>query len=146
MFLWTTRFDELATITVDQTCQLGCHLFSQDAELRLPVEFFVNTIDGINPTEFVREWKLEIHQFPRPTREVGSHPVYVHVALNTASHIFIRWVPVKKALQTLYQGPYKVLYQKEKYCTIDINGIHKMISLYRLMRDIVTNTPKLTFN
>ncbi|GFR05229.1 retrovirus-related Pol polyprotein from transposon 412 [Trichonephila clavata] len=69
---------------------------------------------------------------PVATTSHGSKKVFVHPALKTCSHVFVRHDAVKKPLQTPYDGPYLVLKRTEKMFTIEKNGKHSTINIDRL--------------
>ncbi|GFQ87816.1 uncharacterized protein TNCT_617441 [Trichonephila clavata] len=69
---------------------------------------------------------------PVATASHGSKKVFVHPALKTCSHVFVRHDAVKKPLQTPYDGPYLVLKRTEKMFTIEKNGKHSTINIDRL--------------
>ncbi|GFQ88017.1 uncharacterized protein TNCT_96651 [Trichonephila clavata] len=69
---------------------------------------------------------------PVATTSHGSKKVFVHPALKTCSHVFVRHDAVKKPLQTPYDGPYLVLKRTEKKFTIEKNGKHSTTNIDRL--------------
>ncbi|GFR12637.1 uncharacterized protein TNCT_550401 [Trichonephila clavata] len=69
---------------------------------------------------------------PVATTSHGSKKVFIHPALKTCSHVFVRHDAVKNPLQTPYDGPYLVLKRTEKMFTIEKNGKHSTINIDRL--------------
>ncbi|GFQ77430.1 retrovirus-related Pol polyprotein from transposon 412 [Trichonephila clavata] len=66
---------------------------------------------------------------PVATLSHGNKKVFVHPALETCSHVFMRHDVVKKPLQTPYDGPYLVLKRTEKMFTIEKNGKQATINI-----------------
>ena len=65
-----------------------------------------------------------------PTRGDSSyHKVHVSHHLSTCSHVFVRHDAVRKPLQVLFDGPYKVLKRSDKHFPLEVNGQQKVISL-----------------
>ncbi|GFR01843.1 transposon Ty3-I Gag-Pol polyprotein [Trichonephila clavata] len=101
--------------------------------LRLPAEFFKTPSLNVDPHEFLKNLRAVMDQLkPVATTSHGSKKVFVHPGLKTCSHVFVRHDPVKKPLQTPYDGPYLVLKRTEKMFTIEKNGKHSTINIDRL--------------
>ncbi|KOC63481.1 hypothetical protein WH47_03703, partial [Habropoda laboriosa] len=56
---------------------------------------------------------------------------FLYKNLITYFHVFIRVDVGKKALEQLYEGPYKVINRADKYFTIDLKGHQQNISIER---------------
>ncbi|GFR10188.1 transposon Ty3-I Gag-Pol polyprotein [Trichonephila clavata] len=101
--------------------------------LRLPAEFFETPSLNVDPHEFLKNLRAVMDQLkPVATASHGSKKVFVHPALKTCSHVFVRHDAVKKPLQTPYDGPYLVLKRTEKMFTIEKNSKHSTINIDRL--------------
>ena len=97
--------------------------------LRIPGEFFVS--EQTNPAEFVSQLKTAMSNLKAvPTCGDSSyHNVHVSHHLSTCAHVFVRHDAIRKPLQVLYNGPYKVLKCSGKHFTLEVNGQQKVISL-----------------
>ena len=104
--------------------------------LRLPGEFFVSS-DGDMAADpsFVADLRQKIRLL-RPIPPVWhggeSRRSYVSQELSSATHVFVLVGPRKTALQSPYQGPFKVLERREKYFKLDLGNQHDMVSLDRI--------------
>ena len=58
--------------------------------------------------------------------------MFVHNALQTCSHVFVRDDTVRKPLQHPYKGPFQVINRNNKYFTIQLPGRSSTISVDRL--------------
>ncbi|GBM75386.1 hypothetical protein AVEN_207279-1 [Araneus ventricosus] len=61
-----------------------------------------------------------------------SQRIYIPKDLETCSHVFVRWPPCKKALQTPYEGPFKVVRRLPKDFIVPIKEQEPLISMDRL--------------
>ncbi|GFS50055.1 gag-Pol polyprotein, partial [Trichonephila inaurata madagascariensis] len=62
----------------------------------------------------------------------SSASCFVHTALKTCSHVFVRVEVLKPSLTAFYQGPFEVLSRTDKHFTIKINDKTSTISIDRL--------------
>ncbi|GFU23478.1 pro-Pol polyprotein [Trichonephila clavipes] len=69
---------------------------------------------------------------PVATTSHENRKVFVHPALETCSHVFVRHDAVKKLLQEPHDGPYLVLKRTDKMFIIEKNGKQSMINIDRL--------------
>ncbi|GFR09294.1 uncharacterized protein TNCT_692861 [Trichonephila clavata] len=65
---------------------------------------------------------------PTPTSCHSSTSCFVHTALKTCSHVFVRVEGFKPSLTAPYQGPFEVLSRTDKHFTIKINDRTSTIS------------------
>lgn len=100
--------------------------------LRLPGEFFVAARDPSDLSTYVTSLKSSMQHLSATPPRSAQRSVYVHPALSTCTHVFIRHDATKKPLQQPYNGPYKVLKRDTKHFVVDINGRHDTVSLDRL--------------
>jgi len=69
---------------------------------------------------------------PVPTSNHSTRTAYVHPALQSATHVFIRTDKVKPPLTAPYSGPFKVLERHEKFLTLDVQSVPQRVSMDRL--------------
>jgi len=100
--------------------------------LRLPREFFTSAQNNIDPSSYVSTLKSSMQGLQAMPTRPSQRTVYVHPALSTCTHVFIRHDAARKPLQQPYNGPYKVLRREDKHFVVDINGRHDTVSLDRL--------------
>lgn len=103
--------------------------------LRLPCQFFEITDKNIksDPFTFVERFKSTMHNLkPTPSSNHNKQSVFVHKAMETCTHVFIRFGGVKKCLQPTYDGPFKVISKHPKYFVVNVKGKNKTITLDRL--------------
>ena len=55
---------------------------------------------------------------PLPVRPQPQHKSHVSNTLSHCTHVFVRHDGVKKPLQPVYDGPFKVLKHSEKHFTL----------------------------
>ncbi|GFV83675.1 gag-Pol polyprotein [Trichonephila clavipes] len=107
----------------------------------LPGEFFEpSSQTPTDPSEYLlrlREtfWTLK----PTPASCHSSTSCFVHTALKTCSHVFVRVEGLKPSLTAPYQGLFEVLIITEKHFTIKINDRTSTISIYRLKAAFLLN-------
>lgn len=92
--------------------------------LRLPGEVF-------GPSPAVQDDKLRLlqQQFRRLQPTTASKRIFVHPALATCTHIFLKRHPFRTSLQTPYQGPYKVINRDNKTITVSREGKETRVSM-----------------
>ena len=65
-----------------------------------------------------------------PTRGDSSYrEIQVSHHLSTCPYVFVRHNAVRKPLQVLYDGPYKVLKRSDKHFTLEVNGQQKLLTV-----------------
>ncbi|GBL80759.1 hypothetical protein AVEN_26206-1 [Araneus ventricosus] len=69
---------------------------------------------------------------PVSTASHDRQKVFVHPALGTCTHVFVRHDAVKKPLQAPCNGPYCVLRRTDKTFTIEKNGKESTINIDRV--------------
>ncbi|GFR10211.1 retrovirus-related Pol polyprotein from transposon 412 [Trichonephila clavata] len=93
---------------------------------------------------------------PLTTRHHGKHTIFVSKDLATCSHVFLRTDSLKKGVQPLYEGPYKVVDRTEKVfrilrpakeVSVSIDGLKPAYFLKELEDILVeVNVKKCPFN
>ncbi|GBM94130.1 Transposon Tf2-6 polyprotein [Araneus ventricosus] len=101
--------------------------------LKLPAEFFETPSLNVEPHEFLKNLRNVMDQLkPVSTASHDRQKVFVHPALGTCTHVFVRHDAVKKPLQAPYDGPYCVLRRTDKTFTIEKNGKESTINIDRV--------------
>lgn len=113
--------------------------------LRLPGEFFEATPHEASPQQLVEELKEHFSNIrPTPTTSHGRRPTFVHPGLKDCTHIFLRHDAVRGPLQSVYEGPFKILKRMEKTMDIEVKGKRRTISIDRIKPAFLEQTPKIT--
>lgn len=100
--------------------------------LRLPSEIFSPSKE-VPRSEFVVTIKEAMNDiWPAESKPHGKTPPFIHGALQTSTHAYVRRDAVKLSLQTPYEGPYEIATKRPKYFTILVRGTRKNISIDRL--------------
>ncbi|GFV20549.1 retrovirus-related Pol polyprotein from transposon 297 [Trichonephila clavipes] len=76
---------------------------------------------------------------PIPASCHSSTSCFMHTALKTCSHVFVRVEGLKLSLTAPYQGPFEVLSRTDKHFTIKINDRTSTISIDRLKPAFLLN-------
>lgn len=81
--------------------------------LKLPGEFFIDTPTqaAANPSTFVEQLKENMKKLRLvpATDHSSADNIFVHPALNTCTHVFLRYDATRRPLQPPYTGPHKVV-------------------------------------
>jgi transposase InsO family protein len=101
--------------------------------LRLPGEFLADLKSEVSQSVFAENLKTKM-QLLRPVAAAhhGRSNVFIHKALATCSHVFLRHDAVSRSLQHSYDGPYRVISRNEKTFTIQIKNSAKVVSVDRV--------------
>lgn len=102
--------------------------------LRLPGEFFIPTTDLVADTaDFVVRLRSHMSNLsPEPASCHSSKTFYLPKDIFSSDYVFLRRGPVKKALESPYSGPYKVLERGSKAFKIDMKGKESTVTIDRL--------------
>ena len=104
--------------------------------LRLPSEFFSSdpfNNDTPDPSSYATQLKYLMQQVhPTSVRQQQQRKTHISTDLSTCPFVFVRYDGVKRSLQALYDGPYRVLKRHHKHYTLDVAGQTKVVSLDRL--------------
>ncbi|GFX21986.1 gag-Pol polyprotein [Trichonephila clavipes] len=76
---------------------------------------------------------------PTPASCHSSTSCFVHIALKTCSHVFVRVEGLKPSLTAPYQGPFAVLSRTDKHFTIKKNDRTSTISIDRFKPAFLLN-------
>jgi hypothetical protein len=95
--------------------------------LRLPGEFLADLKSEVSQSVFAENLKSKM-QLLRPVAAAhhGRSNVFIHKAVATCSHVFLRHDAVRRSLQHPYDGPYRVISRNEKTFTIQIKNSAKV--------------------
>ena len=103
--------------------------------LRLPGEFLVasSNSEAVNPTLYVSRLRTYMSTLrPIPVRQPSAKQVFLPVALEKCTHVFVRTDAVRRPLQCPYTGPYKVLERRSKHFKLMLDGRVDTVSIDRL--------------
>lgn len=121
----------------DLTCSSAELVFG--TQLRLPADLFEVPSQASSAADYVKSLRLILADLrPQPTRERKPRGPYVLPDLEQATHVFVRYGPVRRPLQPHYVGPFPVVERHSSTYVIDINGSHDNIALERLKPAYVT--------
>nr|XP_054930349.1 uncharacterized protein LOC129386421 [Dermacentor andersoni] len=100
--------------------------------LRLPADFFEEKTltSSVTASEYVDQLRDVFRNLrPQPTRFNKPRAVYITSDLQTATHVFVRYGPVRGSLQPHYLGPFPVLERFPSNFVVDVNGKRDTIAL-----------------
>lgn len=102
--------------------------------LRIPGEFFEDVDHPVTPELFVQELREKMRSIrARPTAHHVKKTLFIHKALEQATHVFVRDDMCRRPLQPPYQGPFEVLARvSERLYTILMKGKPHNLSVERL--------------
>lgn len=102
--------------------------------LRLPGEFFHTRCDLTSASpDYVEHLRKAMRVLkPVPTDNESTHTVFVHPAMATCTHVFVRRDAIAPPLTPPYNGPYIVTRRGPKVFKVEIHGETKSISVDRL--------------
>ena len=101
--------------------------------IRLPCDFFTTTAEPTDPSDFLYFIRQHLNRLqPKERKHTTSKTLFVHPELHQATHVFLRHDAVRKPLQPVYDGPFKVLTRSDKTFKIDINGKQDTVHVDRL--------------
>lgn len=104
-------------------------------EPKLPNLFFTDhPIEATEPSHsYVTSLKKAMETVrPQPFHWKRKQKSFVHPALSSCSHVFIRVDRTKAPLTPAYEGPYPVLSKSDKYFLVDFGNHSNTISIDRL--------------
>ncbi|GFY52812.1 gag-Pol polyprotein [Trichonephila inaurata madagascariensis] len=109
--------------------------------LVLPGEFFEpSSQTRTDPSEFLLRLRETFRTLkPTPASCHSSTSCFMHTALKTCSHVFVRVEGLKPSSTASYQGPFEVLSRTNKHFTIKINDRTSTISIDRLKPAFLLN-------
>ncbi|GFT03015.1 integrase catalytic domain-containing protein [Trichonephila clavipes] len=90
--------------------------------IRPPGEMFDSSNPDDDVVNFVSKLKSHMQSLhSKPPKRHGKRPIFIHPGLLEATHVFLRRDMLRRPLQQLYDGPFKVLQRKDKVFFLDIN-------------------------
>lgn len=100
--------------------------------LRLPGEFFTSGPEK-NECDLVKELRQHLKTLqPTETSNHASEKPFVHQALASCSHVFLREDRIMPALSPQYNGPFKVIKRGPKVYKLLINDKDRNVTIDRL--------------
>ncbi|XP_035217727.1 uncharacterized protein LOC118191047, partial [Stegodyphus dumicola] len=101
--------------------------------LRLPSEFFQPSSAPVDPASFVQTFREAMKKLSAtPTSCHNKSAPFVHHALSTCTHVFVRNDVVKPPLTPPYEGPFKVCARNNKHFTVLVRDKETVLSIGRL--------------
>ena len=93
------------------------------SSLRIPGEFVTNSQTVVeDPVSYVARLKDHMNRIrPTPTR-ISQRDAYINKNLHASTHVYVRHDPVRKPLQSPYDGPYEVISRGAKTIKIRKNA------------------------
>lgn len=108
--------------------------------LRLPDDFFSeNKLDHNIPTFLfnLREYMQKLQ--PIEAKHNCANKIFIHPKMNKTAHVFLRHDASRKPLQSVYDGPLKVIERFDKYFDISTNRGKQRVSIDRLKPAFILN-------
>lgn len=104
--------------------------------LRLPADFFDDKYSATEHSD-IETFAFKLREHVRALKPVtvkhhSAQKPFIHPDIYKTSHVFVRQDAIKKPLQPMYQGPFKVVSRSSKYFTIDLPRGHDNVSIDRL--------------
>jgi hypothetical protein len=91
--------------------------------VRIPGELLTPTADPVDPAQLITEPRQHMARLrPVPATRHASPATFVHSDLEKCTHIFLRQVTTRLALEPLYSGPDQVLSRREKTLRLLMRG------------------------
>ena len=115
------------------------------AALTVPADFVGGTPENTTPSKHLQQLRSTVGDMaPPPTRHHNRPSSAVPANLKEAQYVFILRGGIRGALQTPYEGPFKVLSCTPKTFTIDYNGNTEVVSIDRVKAAHVDPTQPVT--
>jgi cleavage and polyadenylation specificity factor subunit 1 len=113
--------------------------------LRLPADFLQPAMtDHSSPSIFLQRLRDQMHELtPVPATNHSCRTSFVHPALATCTHVFVRNDTVKAPLTRPYDGPFRVIKKTPKHFTVSIHRRDSVISVDRLKPAFTLAEPEL---
>ena len=109
--------------------------------LTVPADFVAPPSTPLSANQHLRQLRNTVGTLaPPPTHHHGTHPVSLPNSLTSAEYVFVLRGGIKGALQTPYEGPFRVLNKQDKTFTLDWNGRPETVSVDRLKAAHVDST------
>ncbi len=86
---------------------------------------------------------LSMSQLRPVQTRLSNKPVFVPSDLKSCSHVFFRHDTVRRPLQPVYDGPFRVVHRGEKAFTITKGGKEDTVSIDRLKPAYIENDEKI---
>lgn len=118
--------------TIREDLQASTSQLTYGSTLRLPGQLYEEKA-LMNPPDYVARLQ-RIMRTVSPTNPVrhGQQRIYIPKDLSTCTHVFIKRGPVKKSLQSPYEGPFPVVKRLQKDFIVSMNGKDSVINIDRL--------------
>lgn len=84
---------------------------------------------------------------PVPVEHKHKRKIFFYKDLYTCSHVFVKIGTIKKALECPYSGPHKIVKRiSDRVFEVEVNGIHKQISIENLKPAFFTDNDNISLN
>lgn len=102
--------------------------------MRLPGEFFIDITPTNQPRVFLEGLRSTMREIrPSPASHHQRRKAFIHEALHTCTHVFIRVDASRRPLESPYEGPYLIVERvNDKVYKVDIKGNIQTVSIERL--------------
>ena len=91
--------------------------------IRIPGELLTPTADPVHPAHLITEPRQYMARLrPFPATHHSSAATFVHSDLEKCTHVFLRQITTRLALEPLYSGPHQVLSRREKTLRLFMRG------------------------
>jgi hypothetical protein len=91
--------------------------------LRISGVLLTPTANPVDPAHLITELRQHMTCLrPTPAASYASPATFVHSDFEKCTHVFLRQDPTRRALESPYSGPYKVLSRREKTLQLLVRG------------------------
>lgn len=103
-------------------------------QLRLPGEYFIQEEPSQDQFPFLEHLRKSMRNIrPQQTAHHNKPRIFIHKAMQTCTHVFVRVDSVKRLLDQPYEGPFFILERVNHFCyRLDIRGQPTAVSIDRL--------------
>jgi cleavage and polyadenylation specificity factor subunit 1 len=105
--------------------------------LSIPGEQLTPTANPVDPGDLISEHMVRLRTVQAAHN--ASPSTFVHSSSEKFTHVFLRQDAMRKALQPLFSGPYRILSRKEKPLKIHVRGRPVTVSTDRVKPAYILN-------
>jgi len=101
--------------------------------LRVTGEFLVPVTPKVEASIFIQKLRRHMDQLqPTPAARHSSTATFIHRDLTDSTHVFLRQDAVRRALDTPYSGPHKIIARSDKTLILSVRGRQVTVSTYQV--------------